>query len=86
MRNRAIGGKISFYIYILCVNYVTHGKHNIEMESQQYGWNNIALGCRLDTLNLRPFALNSRVPKYKEQGRLDRAKGKDTPCPNWRRQ
>ena len=51
------------------------------MESQQYGWNNIALGCRLDTLNLRPFAFDSRIPKYKEQGRLVVPKAKTLHAP-----
>jgi len=33
-QNWAIFKKILIEIKILCVNYVTHGKHNIEMKSQ----------------------------------------------------
>ena len=37
---------------ILCVNDVTHREHNIKVKNQQYGWHDIALCCRLYTLDL----------------------------------
>ena len=58
--------QISLWLMSLCVNDLTHCEHDIEVKNQQYGWHDITLCRRFHTFNLRPFALNRRIAKYKE--------------------